>query len=133
MTADQASAAQPPNQEPTASPSPEAAKYKRGHWFYHQTFPSRKGSNTRWFPSTCYSEKELEEMAPLRASGNSNLHLQNLPHSAVAAVVAAAVFPMPASIEATLNTHFLRCADSGTCAINALAVVPPQSKVSFAC
>ena len=133
MTADQASAAQLPTQEPTSSPSPEAAKYERGHSFYRQTFPSRKGSNTRWFPSTRYSEKELEEMAPLRARWNSNLHLQGLPHSAVAAVVASAVSPMPASTEATLNTHFLRCADSGTYAINTLAVVPPQLRVSIAC
>ena len=32
----------------------EAAKYERGHWFYRLTFPSRKGSTTRWFPSSRY-------------------------------------------------------------------------------
>ena len=110
VASDQASSAQPPRSEPTSPAPPDAAKYERSHWFYRHTFPSRTGSTTRWFPSTRYSTSELEQMAPLRASWNSNLHAHDLPHSAVAAVVAAAVSLKPESVELTLNRHFLRCA-----------------------
>ena len=132
VAADQASASQPPDSDPTP-PSPDAAKYERGHWFYRQTFPSRKGSNTRWFPSTRYSESELEEMAPLRVLWNANLHQQDIPLAAVAAVVAAAMSPTPPPIEETLRAHFLRCANSGTSAPYPHAGTFPRVPVSKAC
>ena len=132
VAADQASASQPPDSDPTP-PSPDAAKYERGHWFYRQTFPSRKGSNTRWFPSTRYSKSELEEMAPLRVLWNANLHQQDIPLAAVAAVVAAAMSPTPPPIEETLRAHFLRCANSGTSAPYPHAGTFPRVPVSKAC
>jgi 8-oxo-dGTP pyrophosphatase MutT (NUDIX family) len=107
VAADQASPPPPADAHPPPPPTPDAAKYERGHWFYRLTFPSRKGSTTRWFPSSRYSASELEEMAPLRACWGDNLHLQNLPPSAIAAVVAAIG---GLSVESTLNAHLLRCA-----------------------
>ena len=129
VAADQASSAPPADAQPPPPPTPDAAKYERGHWFYRLTFPSRKGSTTRWFPSSCYSDSELEDMAPLRAQWNANLHLQDLPHSAVAAVVAAVA---GLSVESTLNTHLLRCAfrDASTrVAPNGASALPRQSLV----
>ena len=107
VAADQAASAPPVDTQPPPPPTPDAAKYERGHWFYRLTFPSRTGSTTRWFPSSRYSDPELEAMAPLRAQWNANLHLQGLPHSAVAAVVAAVAGH---SVESTLNVHLLHCA-----------------------
>ena len=107
VAADQAASAPPVDTQPPPPPTPDAAKYERGHWFYRLTFPSRTGSTTRWFPSSRYSDPELEAMAPLRAQWNANLHLQDLPHSAVAAVVAAVAGH---SVESTLNAHLLHCA-----------------------
>ena len=133
MASDQASAAQPPSAEPTSSASPDAAKYERGHWFYRQTFPSRNGSTTRWFPSTRYSKSALEQMAPLRARWSSNLHAQDLPHSAVAAVVAAAVSLVPESVEQTLNAHLLRCAYAEVAAVAALSEGLPSSLALATC
>jgi 8-oxo-dGTP pyrophosphatase MutT (NUDIX family) len=104
------STAQAPSARPLQTTVPDAAKYERGHWFYRLTFPSRKGSTTRWFPSTRYSPSELEEMASLRDQWTANLHLQDLPSSAIAAVIAAAASPFPSPAELTLNAHLLRCA-----------------------
>ena len=133
VASDQASAAQPPRAEPTSPAPPDAAKYERSHWFYRQTFPSRNGSTTRWFPSTRYSTSELEQMAPLRASWNSNLHAQDLPHSAVAAVVAAAVSLVPESVEQTLNEHLLRCAYAEVTTSAALSGALPASLALATC
>jgi hypothetical protein len=122
VAADQASSAPPVDAQPPPPPTPDAAKYERGHWFYRLTFPSRKGSTTRWFPSSRYSDSELEDMAPLRAQWNANLHLQDLPHSAVAGL----------SVESTLNTHLLRCAfrdASARVAPNGASTLPRQSLV----
>ena len=68
-------------------------------------------------------------MAPLRAQWNTNLHLQNLPHSAVAAVVAAVAGLL---VESTLNAHLLRCAfrDASTrVALDGASALPKQSLV----
>ena len=72
-------------------------------------------------------------MAPLRASWNSNLHAQDLPHSAVAAVVAAAVSLVPESVEQTLNEHLLRCAYAEVATVEALSGALPASLALATC
>ena len=123
------SAEQAPSVKLFPSTGPDAAKYERGHWFYRLTFSSRKGSTTRWFPSTRYSPSELEEMAPLRTQWTDNLHRQDLPGLAVVAVIAAAAFPFQSPVELTLNAHLLRCAHTRadrTAAISAAFPVAPD-------
>ena len=119
------SAEQAPSAKLFPPTGPSAAKYERGHWFYLLTFASRKGQTTRWFPSTRYSANELEEMAPLRAQWTDNLQNQDLPSSAIAAVIAAAAFPFPSPVELTLNAHLLRCAHGETGGSAVAAKSPP--------
>ena len=81
-----------------------------------------------------YSPSELEEMAPLRAQWNANLlHLQDLPSSAVVAVIAAAAFPFPSPVELTLNAHLLRCAHANVGRVAALSAAFPVAPMSVTC
>jgi 8-oxo-dGTP pyrophosphatase MutT (NUDIX family) len=53
-------------------PTPDAAKLERGIWFYRLTYPSRRGSVVRWFPSSRFSADELSEFEPLRSRWNDD-------------------------------------------------------------
>ena len=57
---------------PATDPTPDAAKYERGIWFYRLVYPARGGaaSRSRWFPSSRYSPDELLSSAPLRSAWN---------------------------------------------------------------
>ena len=56
-----------------ATPAPDAAKYERDVWFYRLKYPSRRGSITRWFPSSRFSADELSRFAPLRSIWSDDL------------------------------------------------------------
>jgi hypothetical protein len=72
-------------------------------------------------------------MAPLRVLWNANLHQQDIPLSAVVAVVTAAMFPVPPPIEEILKAHFLRCVHLETSAVDPLAGTFLRAPVSTAC
>jgi hypothetical protein len=65
----------PPSTGPPATPdapTPDAAKYERDTWFYRLTYPSRRGSVTRWFPSSRFSSDGLSQFEPLRSRWNDD-------------------------------------------------------------
>jgi hypothetical protein len=70
-------------------------------------------------------------MAPLRAQWTDNLQNQDLPSSAIAAVIAAAAFPFPSPVELTLNAHLLRCAHvraEGSAVVTKAQFEPPEAE-----